>query len=261
MTTTTLTRLLGKVVWRELMTKDFEGAKKFYGALFGWNWQEMPIGDTGMTYTIILAGETGVGGMMDASKLPNSEQIPSHWLAYVSVADVDAAAKKAQDLGGKLLAGPDDIPNVGRFAVVQDPQGGVIAPFHHIQGDMPDDAMPGIGEFCWEQLNTGDSEAATEFYTAVFGWTTAKMEGAEMTLFERENGDKQVASIFPAPPGVPAHWLTYVVVESLDAANARVKELGGQVHLDKVPVHGIGSFSVCQDPQGAPICLFESERA
>ena len=112
----------GAFSWCELMTTDAAKASEFYGALFGWTLETMDMGQG--TYHIIKAGGTSVGGMMNIA--PGSPPMPPAWGCYVTVPDIDATAKKCAEMGGKLLVGPMDIPNVGRFAVLQDPQGAVF---------------------------------------------------------------------------------------------------------------------------------------
>ena len=107
--------------WNELMTPDPEAAKRFYTQLLGWTSRESDIGEAG-TYTIFAAGDKDVGGMMKTTK----GEIPPHWLSYVAVEDVDAATKKAEQLGAKPCVPPTDIPNVGRFSVITDPTGATI---------------------------------------------------------------------------------------------------------------------------------------
>jgi len=118
----------GAFSWSELMTTDVEGARKFYSNLFGWKTEEMPMAN--MKYTIVKVGEEGVGGMMPIP--PQAQGSPPNWGVYVTVDDVDATAKKAKVLGGKVLVPPTDIPNVGRFAVLQDPQGAVISAITYV---------------------------------------------------------------------------------------------------------------------------------
>jgi hypothetical protein len=112
----------GAFSWTELMTSDPDAAAAFYGQLFGWKFEKM---DMGMPYTVIKADDTSVGGLM--GKPPGAEQMPPMWGAYVTVRDADATAKRCTELGGKVLTGPMDIPTVGRFVVMQDPQGAVIS--------------------------------------------------------------------------------------------------------------------------------------
>lgn len=118
----------GAFSWCELMTTDVEAATDFYTKLFGWTIDKMPM--EGGEYVVVKAADKGVGGIMH---MPSEAQgAPPHWATYVTVDDVDATAKKAQELGGKVLMPPKDIPDVGRFCVIQDPQGAVIAAISYV---------------------------------------------------------------------------------------------------------------------------------
>lgn len=118
----------GAFSWFELMTTDSEGAKEFYSKLFGWETEEMPMED--MNYTVVKVGEEPVGGIMTTP--PQAEGTPPNWGGYVTVDDVDATARKAEELGAKILVPLTDIPNVGRFFVLQDPQGAIISAITYI---------------------------------------------------------------------------------------------------------------------------------
>jgi predicted enzyme related to lactoylglutathione lyase len=112
----------GAFSWCELMTTDVASAKDFYGKLFGWTMEDMPM--EGFTYTVLKAGGAPTGGIMATPK--EAVGTPPHWGTYVTVADVDATAKQAVELGGKVCVGPLDIPTVGRFCLIQDPQGAML---------------------------------------------------------------------------------------------------------------------------------------
>jgi len=114
----------GSFSWFELMTGDVEGAKDFYGKLFGWTTESMDM-DDGMTYTVVKVNGNQVGGIMAIP--PQAGQMPSMWGIYVTVDDVDATAGKVREMGGNVLMGPQDITGVGRFCVLQDPAGAVIS--------------------------------------------------------------------------------------------------------------------------------------
>ncbi len=116
-------KLQGAFSWFELMTTDVASAKNFYSDLFGWKMEDMSMGD--MDYTVVKVGEDGQGGIMQTP--PQAEGTPPNWGVYVTVDDVDATAGKVEELGGKILVPPTDIPTVGRFCVLQDPQGAVIS--------------------------------------------------------------------------------------------------------------------------------------
>lgn len=114
----------GTFCWNELMTWDIKKAIKFYSDLIGWKIADS--GMPGMNYNIVKAGDKQVAGMMAMTpEMP--AQVPSHWMAYITVDDVDGAAAKVDQLGGKILHGPADIPTVGRFCVIQDPTGAAIS--------------------------------------------------------------------------------------------------------------------------------------
>jgi hypothetical protein len=112
----------GQFNWCELITTDVDAAKKFYTKLFGWETEDMPM--PGMTYTVVKAGGKEVGGIMAIPD--NAKEMEPMWCSYVTVDDVDKTAEAAQKLGGKLHMPPTDIPMVGRFCVIEDPQGAVI---------------------------------------------------------------------------------------------------------------------------------------
>ncbi len=112
----------GAFSWSELMTTDPEAASRFYGALFGWSFEKM---DMGTPYHVVKTAGTSVGGIMGMP--PDAPPMPPNWGCYVTVADADATAKKCVELGGKVMHGPVDIPTVGRFVVLQDPQGAVLS--------------------------------------------------------------------------------------------------------------------------------------
>ena len=113
----------GAFSWNELLTGDVAAAKTFYAALFGWTFKDMDMGQ--MVYTVVSAGGQDIAGMMRTPA--GAKGMPPTWGAYVTVSDVDAAAAKVAGLGGKLCMPPTDIPNVGRFAAIQDPQGAMIS--------------------------------------------------------------------------------------------------------------------------------------
>jgi predicted enzyme related to lactoylglutathione lyase len=112
----------GAFSWCELLTPDVAAAKDFYGQLFGWQMQDLPM--EGTTYTLLSAGGAPVGGIMAPPKQAGT--MPPHWGTYVTVADVDATARQAVELGGSLMLQPRDIPGVGRFCLIQDPQGALL---------------------------------------------------------------------------------------------------------------------------------------
>ncbi|MCR4317903.1 MAG: VOC family protein [Planctomycetes bacterium] len=121
---------VGAFCWNELMTHEPGKSREFYGSLFGWEFKDENMGE--FTYTIIRKGETHVGGMMGMSG-PDFEGVPNHWVSYVLVEDVHVAASKIQELGGHVIHGPAQVPNVGEFVVFADPSGAVVAAWKSLQ--------------------------------------------------------------------------------------------------------------------------------
>lgn len=249
---TDVTFRTGQFVWREIMTKDVSASTRFYTEVLGWKTQTADMPD-GKAYTMLQAGEQGVGGLM---QVPDPS-MPAFWTGYVSVADVEDTAKRATAAGGKVLAGPMDAGGFGRFVCLQDPQGAVINGWKGSQGDGPARERPGVGEFCWEQLATTDLAAAQAFYAKTFGWTEKPMD-ADPGIKVYSAGAVQVASVMPTPPGVPPHWLSYVIVDKLASTYARVKQHGGKVMVEKIEVPSVGTIGVIQDNVGAMLGLFEN---
>jgi predicted enzyme related to lactoylglutathione lyase len=189
--------------------------------------------------------------------------VPPNWLAYVAVPDVDATAKRATELGGKLLREPEDIPTIGRFAVVADPQGAVLCAFQPGgEGAGRPEGPPAIGEFSWHELATTDHEAAFAFYSDLFGWKKGEaMDMGEMGVYQLYGrGDLPLGGMFNRTedmPGPPA-WLYYVRVESVDDAAERVKRMGGKILNGPMDVPGGDRIVQCMDPQGAAFALHQA---
>ena len=159
----------GSFCWAELQTTDAAGAKKFYSELMDWKTTDDEIPGGG-TYTMIAKDDGNVGGLYELNEQMRSQGVPSSWMPYVAVADASAAAKKAGELGGKVLMDAFDVMDVGRMAVLQDPSGACFsiwqAKRHH--GASHTDKRPGT--ICWNELATRDLDAASAFYSALFGW-------------------------------------------------------------------------------------------
>lgn len=248
----------GHFVWYELMTTDTEAAKTFYGTVVGWDMQAAPAPNT--AYTLFLAGTTAVAGLMTLPEEARSMGARPGWTGYVAVDDVDATANQAVGLGGRVHVPPTDIPTVGRFAVIADPQGAVLALF---KDSMADPCQPPplatLGHTGWHELMAADWEKALEFYGALFGWTRADaMDMGEMGVYQLfAVGGQTCGGMFNKPPAVPApHWLYYFNVEDIDTAVARVTTGGGTIVMGPMEVPGGGWIVQGTDPQGVMFALF-----
>jgi len=251
----------GRFDWYDLMTTDLGAARSFYTAVVGWKitkWEQAG-------YEMWTVGEQTIGGMMALPDEAKKVGTPPHWLAYIETEDVDATAKKAQQLGGKVFHPATDIPTVGRFAVLADPQGAAFAVFKPLEpmNDPPRKA----GYFTWHELNTTDYQGAWKFYSELFGWkNTSSMDmGPELGTYfmfglDAENslgGMSNVAAQMKAPP----HWLYYVSVDDVDAAIARVQQHGGKVLNGPMEVPGGDKIAQCMDPQGGYFALHMPAKA
>lgn len=255
--TATLTYTLGRFVWRELLTRDVEAAKRFYGALFGWTFEDRAMGPD-FVYTIVKTGDKQIGGLMHVDAMPgDTSAIPPHWGSLVSVENVDAAAQRAKDEGGQVLGDCHELSGVGRFAAIRDPQGAVLTLFRSEIGD-PEDVKPATHEFCWENLSSKDPAQSIAFYQKVVGWGTTPM-GESTTVFTRlsHGAPEGLASMGPASEEAPPAWTPFVAVDDIVATSAKVRELGGQVFVERTEIPTVGAFGVIQDPTGAVIFLFE----
>jgi uncharacterized protein len=241
----------GRMVWRELMTRDAAKARAFYAQLFGWTYEELGHGALGL-YTRILLGGKPIGGLW---QIAPDNPATSLWMSYVSVPDVDAAARQAVELGGKVVRGPAELPGLGRFAVLNDFAGAVIGVFRTLAGDPPLEP-PKPGEFCWESLGTPGVERAKIFYGKLFGWRTTKgPEGAAARFSTEGTAQGNVADLIENKEFIPA-WIPHVRVEKLGPLSDRVSELGGELTAI-FSVARVGRVAIIQDPAGGQLSLYE----
>jgi predicted enzyme related to lactoylglutathione lyase len=249
----------GRFVWYELMTTDTEAAKAFYGKVVGWGTQDGPV--PGMVYTLFTTGETPVSGLMDQPEDARKMGAPPSWIGYVAVDDVDAAAERVKRLGGTVHVPPRDIPSVGRFSVIADPQSAVLALFKpadcNEEAQPPERGTPGRTE--WHELLAADWEKVFGFYGELFGWQKAEaMDMGAMGTYQLFSaGGRAIGGLFTRPPVVPApYWLYYFNVGDIDAAVERVKAGAGQILNGPMEVPGGGWIIQGKDPQGAMFALY-----
>src|SRR5262245_17839459 len=210
------------------------------------------------TYEMIKTGEaadTMIGGYV----APKSDRQPSHWIAYVSVEDVDAAAKAATANGGKVVEAPSEIPGVGRTARIADPQGAEISVFKNASGDPPDVSPAPPGHWIWNELHTTDAAKALRFYEKVIGFSHRSMDmGPEGTYHVLSKGGVERGGVTShLAPGAPPHWLPYVIVDDVDGTLASVRKHSGQVVFGPEDIPGVGRLGGCTDPAGAAIAIIK----
>jgi uncharacterized protein len=239
----------GRFVWHELMTTDPQAAAAFYSKVLPWKTQPSGMPD----YTIWVAGKTQVGGLMAQ---PASGAPPS-WLIYIGTPDVDATTAAAERLGGKALKAPADIPTIGRFAVLADPQGAAFAVF--TPAGSPAGGAPST-DFSWHELATSDRQGALAFYSELFGWSAGPAHdmGPAGVYQLIEHGGAQVGGLYKLmDASKPPHWLTYIRVANVDRAAAAAKAAGGQVTQGPMEVPGGSRIAQILDPQGGAFAVHQ----
>lgn len=239
----------GRFVWHELSTPDVDASEAFYRELLGWETEVWKAGE--MDYRMISVGGTPHGGF---AKLDPATGVPPHWLGHVHVEDVDVAAARAEANGGTVLAGPFDVPEVGRFIVVGDPKGAALS-LYTPAGESPEPE----GVFVWDELMTTDVEGATAFYGEVIGWSARAWDGDDpgaYTLFGDGETDRAGLMRTPEGAGVEAAWMTYLGTPDVDGAVAVAERLGATVLTAPFDVMGVGRIAVVADPVGAVVGLF-----
>jgi uncharacterized protein len=240
----------GTFSWTDLSTSDPEAAKRFYGELFGWEYDDQPMpGDD--VYSMAMGQGKQVAALFRAR-----EGMPTAWNSYVTVESADASAAKASQLGGTPMGEPFDVMVAGRMALIQDPTGAVLAvwePRESIGATLVN--VPGA--ITLNQLNTSDPQRAQEFYAGLFDWRFESVGGGDQPYWGIYLGDRVNGGMMPLPPdaGAPPHWLVYFGSESVDDDAGRIGELGGQVMVPPMDVPG-GRILVVQDPQGAVLGVF-----
>jgi len=246
--------LVGKVVWNDLSTQDLDVARRFYGELFGWTF-EQTTGPGGQPYLLARSGGIFVAGMV-AVNAPSKDVIVSRWVPYMSVSDVDASVARATNAGATILVSARDV-SLGRVAVIEDKEKAVLGLARSRIGD-PDDTTtaPAPGRVVWTELLSNDPAVASQFYQTVIGVSahTIERHGGPYTLLSERGTDRAGILKNPSDDAAPV-WLTYFGVEDPVAAAARVEALGGKVILAPSPQLRDGTMAVVTDPTGALFAL------
>jgi predicted enzyme related to lactoylglutathione lyase len=253
----------GHLVWYELITPDAEGAKTFYDKVVGWNFGE-PVEEF-QGYRMIGRSDGGfAGGVLTLTDEMKQHGARPTWLGYIGVDDVDAAIDSIEQAGGKTLMPATDIANVGRIAMVADPQG---VPFY-VMKPIPPAGDPNAQSDVfsvdqpqhvrWNELATSDPDGAIDFYGKQFGWgQEGDMDMGEMGKYRFiQNRGTNIGAIMPKPPQLPVSmWTYYIGVDDINRAVDAIKSGGGQVLNGPMEIPG-GEYAVnAMDPQGASFGL------
>jgi uncharacterized protein len=251
----------GTFCWVDLSTTDAASAKRFYGELFGWSHEDLPAGEHGV-YTMLRRGGLDVAALSELSPEQRELSAPPHWLCYVAVDDADESAGRVKSLGGKVLAGPFDVPGAGRMALVADPGGASFALWQ-----AREQAGAGLagkpGAMCWHELATRDVRQSAAFYGELFGWVPRTIDESASPHGTWQRAGRDLGGLIEMTNewgDLPPHWMVYFAVEDADASAARASALGGKVCVLPADVPEVGRFAVIDDPQGATFSILQFKR-
>lgn len=269
---------VGVFCWFDLATTDAAAARTFYAELLGLSATALGSeaeGDGDVenpdVYTVLHKDEKTVCALYSMSQEMRDQDMPAHWLSYVSVDSVDASVDNVETLGGTVMQAPLDVPEAGRMAVVRDP-GGALFALWEARGISGAELTGAPGTPCWSQLHAAQDESTEDFYGALLGWSVRAApvgegdaepdaESASRGRSEFHLGELGVGGLSrrveggegkDAPPG----WTIYFRVEDCDATVERAKSLGaGLIGEGPVEIAGLGRGAFLRDPQGATFAV------
>ena len=237
------------------MTTDMAAAMAFYAKVVGWGPRDVSTPD--LAYTLFTVGEVPVGGLLELPEAARKMGAAPRWMGYVGVDDLDASVEQIRSLGGALYVPPTN-SNIGRIAVVADPQTAILA---LVEGLKPGPQQPAEldqpGRVGWHELLAANWQKAFGFYGEVFGWHKAETEiGATDTYQLFSLAGRVIGGMFTKRPVEPVpYWLYYFNVGDIDAAIDRVKAGGGRIFEGPFEVPEGSWIARCIDPQGAIFAL------
>jgi uncharacterized protein len=248
----------GRFVWYELMTTDTAAAKAFYASVVGWGTEQASI--SGATYSLLTVAKIPACGLMELPEKARNIGAPPHWIGYVEVDDVDAAAERTIELGGAVHVPPTDVPNISRFSIIADPQSATLA---LIKGREPrQDSSANVdklGNVGWHELLAVDWTKALAFYSQLFGWQRSDYHIGSMGHYQQFSvKGETIGGMFTKPPTLPVpFWLYYFNVVNIEAAAKRVEAGGGQILYGPSVIPSGAVIVHCTDPQGAIFGLLD----
>jgi predicted enzyme related to lactoylglutathione lyase len=240
--------------WYELLTTDMPAAQSFYGKVLGWDVEDAAT--PGFAYGLFGVGGSPVAGLMELPLEGVKQGATPRWVGYVAVEDVDGAVDQLRGLGGKVYVPPTD-SNIGRLAVVADPQTATLALVKGLKyGDR--DAEPGgLGRVCWHELFAADAKAAFAFYSRLLGWQKTEPMTTPIDSYQLfAAGERAMGGMFNKIASAPVpFWLYYFEVADLDLAMRAVSAEGGQITKGPIQLWDDIWIAHCLDPQGAMFAL------
>ncbi|THA67110.1 VOC family protein [Streptomyces sp. A0958] len=241
----------GGPCWIELSTPDVPAARTFYAALFGWRCETDPREEAG-GYTIAHLGESRVAAL---SPVHQPGQPPA-WTVSFAADDTDAVAGKVTAAGGSLLAGPTDVFDQGRFAVVADPSGAVFSLWQG-RAFAGADLFNAPGALGWTELLTHEREAALAFYADVFDWTVSPSQTYPQWSVDGADFGGLVTMDGKYPPEMPPYWLPYFAVADVDSTASTVQS-GGDLLVPPTDLAHGPRIAVARDPHGAAFGMYRA---
>jgi uncharacterized protein len=244
----------GCFAWYELLTTDVAGAKAFYGEAVGWGARDASTPDLG--YTLFCAGEAPVSGLMGLPEEAIKMGAAPRWVGYVAVDELDETADRIKRLGGAVYVPPTD-SNVGRIAVVADPQTATLALVKGLKPPAQPAEFDKPGRVGWHELAAADWTKAFGFYNELFGWQQTGDETARPDSYRLFSaGGQIIGGMVTKHPKVPIpFWLYYFNVDDIDVSAERVRSAGGLIFQGPTEVPGGNWIARCVDPQGAMFAL------
>ncbi|MCA9300461.1 MAG: VOC family protein [Phycisphaerales bacterium] len=256
----------GTICWHELMTTDAPGAKAFYRSFLNYGFIDLDMGE--FTYSMFTepgkpeSNEHALAGLMAMD-----EDRPAMWVAYILVEDLDATQARLEDLGGHVIHGPQEVPEMGRFTIFTDPSGAVVALWESKQDPsgfpMPDNMQE--GRIVWNEIHSTAPEASATFFRTLLGYGSCEMEMGDqppylmLTTPGAEEAPQHASfGIKPLAEGEgQSHMMSYITVKDLDATSSKIGAHGGKVVAGPMDVPNVGRFVTFQDPTGATISVFQ----
>jgi uncharacterized protein len=240
-------------VWYEYHTPDVSAAEAFYRGVLGWGTHDAGMPDR--RYTLVTVGETAIGGLLEKPAHSWAEGGKPGWMGYIGVNNVDHFSRRVQEEGGVVHRAAEDIPGVGRFAVVADPQGAVFVLFQPTDGtQQPERLAPGTpGSASWHDLAAIDWQSDFDFYAGLFGWSKAQTVpmGPNSVYQIFAAGSEPIGGMMTRmDPSQSPGWFFYFNVEEIGTAIARVNQHGGKVVHGPSEVPGGLQIAHCVDTQG-----------
>ena len=245
----------GTPCWTDLMTTDVAGAKAFYGRLFGWTFDDMPI-PMGGVYSMALVDSDTVAAIAPQPPMVAATKAPAAWSTYLAVDSVDDAVSAVDANGGSVLMPASDVPEAGRMAFIADPTGAVVG-LWQASGHIGATRVNEPNTLVWNELTTSDVPAALPFYKAVASIDAAPMQMGDMEYtMLKVDGDDVGGATIPQMDGVPNHWHTWFAVSDAAATASAVTAAGGTIVAGPMDIP-VGTAVTIRDPQGAVFSVLQ----